>query len=127
MLLSMNEHRQPADSLTVYVVDADTAVREGLGVLLAETNVAVKTYASAEEFLSDPPVTASGCLVAEVHLPGMDGLELLANRGAGHAHGCHGFHRQAVHRSGAAQPGSSGTGDSEGPETGTDQLSTGEE
>jgi FixJ family two-component response regulator len=73
----MDKHRQPTASLAVYVVDADAAVREGLGALLAETGVTVRAYASAEEFLSEPPATGSGCLVVEVHLPGMDGLELL--------------------------------------------------
>jgi two-component system, LuxR family, response regulator FixJ len=77
MLFFMNERRQPADCLTVYVVDSDMAVREGLSALLAGANVMVRTFASAEEFLSELPATGSGCLVAEVHLPGMDGLELL--------------------------------------------------
>lgn len=77
MLKRMNERRQQADSPTVYVVDADAAVREGLSALLAENRVTVRTFASAEEFLAESPAADRGCLIVEVHLPGMDGLELL--------------------------------------------------
>lgn len=77
MLRRMNERRQQADSPTVYVVDADAAVREGLSALLAETRATVRTYASAEAFLAEASISARSCLIVEVHLPGMDGLELL--------------------------------------------------
>lgn len=77
MLRRMNERRQQADSPTVYVVDADAAVREGLSALLAENRVTVRTFASAEAFLAELPAADRGCLIVEVHLPGMDGLELL--------------------------------------------------
>ncbi len=77
MLSGMNERHQRTDSPTVYVVDADAAVREGLSALLAETRATVRTFASAEAFLAEPFAAERGCLIVEVHLPGMDGLELL--------------------------------------------------
>ncbi len=73
----MNTCCQPVASLNVYVVDADAGVREGLSALFRGDPVTVKTYASAEEFLVDLPDKGSGCLVVELHLPGMNGLELL--------------------------------------------------
>lgn len=70
---------------TVYLVDDDPAVRDALGLLLGTAGLAVKTYASAEEFLRSFRVEQSGCLVLDVTMPGMSGLALqerLRARGA---------------------------------------------
>jgi FixJ family two-component response regulator len=62
---------------TVFVVDDDAAVREALGGLLRSAGLAVKTFASAQEFLARPPATdAPCCLVLDVQLPGLSGLDL---------------------------------------------------
>ena len=71
---------------TVFVVDDDPAIRESLRFLLESVDLAVKTYASAEEFLDKFNVSWGGCLVLDVKMPGgMGGLALqqeLAVRGA---------------------------------------------
>ena len=73
----MEKRRQPAIDSIVYVVDSDPAVREGLQSLLAGAATQVCVYPSAEAFLADLPTTPRGCLITEVNLPGMNGLELL--------------------------------------------------
>ncbi len=65
-------HRKP----TVVVVDDDQSVREGLKWLLESVDLQVATYASANEFLESFDPTAPGCLVLDVRMPGMSGLEL---------------------------------------------------
>lgn len=61
---------------TVYVIDADPAVRDGLESLLRLLSLEVETHASAESFLQSSPTAEQACIVAEVQLPGIDGLEL---------------------------------------------------
>lgn len=76
MLRPMNKH-SVAPCPTIYVVDADPSVRAALPGLFATLSTAVRTYASAEAFLSDVSADARGCLIVELNLPGMDGLELM--------------------------------------------------
>jgi len=60
----------------VYVVDDDSSVREGLQVLLQAAELHVQTFASAEEFLSSRRPDAPACLVLDIELPGLSGLDL---------------------------------------------------
>jgi FixJ family two-component response regulator len=60
----------------VLVVDDDISVRESLEDLLRCEGLDVETFASAQEFLSRPPVTVPSCLVLDVSLPGLNGLDL---------------------------------------------------
>jgi FixJ family two-component response regulator len=60
----------------VFVVDSDAAVRESLELLSRAAGFRVRTAASAEEFLASPRVTAPCCLVMDLRLPGLSGLEL---------------------------------------------------
>jgi FixJ family two-component response regulator len=60
----------------VFVVDDDASLREALGGLLRSAGLKVETFASAQEFLARPPVEAPGCLVLDVGLPGLSGLDL---------------------------------------------------
>jgi FixJ family two-component response regulator len=60
----------------VHVVDDDGAVRTALTRLLRAAGFAVRTYASAGEFLLVPPVDEPGCLVLDVSMPGPSGLDL---------------------------------------------------
>jgi two-component system response regulator FixJ len=62
----------------VHVIDDDEAVRESLVFLLGTANVAVRTYESATAFLDDVENIRSGCIVTDVRMPGVDGIELLA-------------------------------------------------
>jgi FixJ family two-component response regulator len=60
----------------VYVVDDDEPMRDSLVWLLESKGLRVEAYASAEEFLEQVPEDARGCLVLDVRMPGMSGLEL---------------------------------------------------
>lgn len=67
---------------TVFVVDDDPAVRRALERLLRGAGWAVRTFASAEEFLQQDLRVTRGCLVADVHLGRMSGLELHSTLGS---------------------------------------------
>ena len=60
----------------VLVVDDDVSVREALGSLIRSAGLRVETFASAQEFLAHPRADAPSCLVLDVHLPGLSGLDL---------------------------------------------------
>ena len=60
----------------VFVVDDDAAVRESLALLIECAGWQPETFASAEEFLACPRVLAPSCLVLDVTLPDISGLEL---------------------------------------------------
>jgi len=61
---------------TVYIVDDDDAVREALGALLGSVFLRYESYASAEAFLAVANRQMRGCLLLDVRMPGMSGLEL---------------------------------------------------
>ncbi len=61
---------------TVFVVDDDPSVLTALARLLRQAGWNVETYESAESFLARPDPQRPGCLVLDVSLPGLDGLEL---------------------------------------------------
>jgi two-component system response regulator FixJ len=61
----------------VHVIDDDEAVRDSLAFLLRSAKVAVQTYESAVAFLESSSGLTSGCIVTDVRMPGIDGLELL--------------------------------------------------
>lgn len=70
----------------VHVVDDDDALRTALQRLLTAAGLRVKAYASAGEFLLEPPADAPGCLLLDLQMPGPSGLELqhsLARHGIG--------------------------------------------
>ena len=60
----------------VFVVDDDVSVRESLELLIRSKGWRPETFASAEEFLSRPRVLAPSCLVLDVTLPDLNGLDL---------------------------------------------------
>ena len=62
----------------VFVVDDDVSVRESLELLLRCAGWRVETFASAQEFLARPPANCASCLVLDVSLPGLGGLDLQA-------------------------------------------------
>jgi two-component system, LuxR family, response regulator FixJ len=65
----------PADGV-IYVVDDDEAVRDSLAVMLETKGYPVRSFATATEFLAAAPTLRPGCLVSDVRMPQMDGLEL---------------------------------------------------
>ena len=60
----------------VYIVDDDEAVRDSLSMLLESKGYAVKSFVSAPEFLETAPSLPLGCLIVDIRMPEMDGLEL---------------------------------------------------
>jgi DNA-binding NtrC family response regulator len=60
----------------VYVVDDDSSVRESVGSLIRSAGWPVEAFASARQFLESPWAAEPGCLVLDLELPGMSGLEL---------------------------------------------------
>ena len=60
----------------VYVVDDDVSAREGVACLLRSAGLMAKTFASGEEFLAAPRPKLPSCLVLDVNLPGVNGLDL---------------------------------------------------
>jgi len=66
----------PQPQATVFVVDDDASVREALGGLVRSAGLGVAIYATAQEFLTGPRVEGPSCLVLDVQLPGLSGLDL---------------------------------------------------
>jgi FixJ family two-component response regulator len=69
----------------VFVVDDDEAVRSSIALLVRSLSLRAETFASAQEFLDDFDAEQPGCIVLDVRMPGMSGLELqetLAEMGA---------------------------------------------
>src|SRR3984893_17081692 len=80
-LASAAEHesrspQMPHATPIVFVVDDDISVRESLESLIRCAGWQPETFASAQEFLSRPRVFAPSCLVLDVALPGLNGLDL---------------------------------------------------
>ncbi|MFT5732280.1 MAG: FixJ family two-component response regulator [Planctomycetota bacterium] len=62
---------------TVFIVDDDPAMRDSLGFLIGSVGRRVETYASAEDFLEAYNTERPGCIVLDVRMPGLSGLELM--------------------------------------------------
>jgi FixJ family two-component response regulator len=60
----------------VFVVDDDASIREALSSLIRSAGLRVSTFSSAKEYLLQEPPKVPACLVLDVRLPGMSGLEL---------------------------------------------------
>jgi two-component system, LuxR family, response regulator FixJ len=65
-----------AEAPLVHVVDDDEAVRDSLNMLLESAGLSVRTYDSATAFLIALPNLTAGCVLTDVRMPGLDGLEL---------------------------------------------------
>jgi len=57
----------------IYIVDDDESVCRSLGILLATYGFTVDTFSSAEEFFCAVPDSTPGCLIMDIHMPGLDG------------------------------------------------------
>lgn len=71
--------------LTVYLVDDDPAIRDSLSLSLSLRGYHIAQFASAEDFLNAFDPTWAGCVVADIRMPGMSGLQLqteLTQRGS---------------------------------------------
>jgi FixJ family two-component response regulator len=61
---------------TVYIIDDDISVRDALRNLLRSVGLRIETFGSAQEFLASPRSNSPACLVLDVRLPGLSGLDL---------------------------------------------------
>jgi len=68
----------------ISVVDDDTSVRESLQCLIRSFGFAVEAFASAEEFLNSGHLPSTRCMILDVRMPGMNGLELQRRVAASH-------------------------------------------
>lgn len=66
----------PAPQPIVFIVDDDESVREALAGLIRSAGMRVEVFASAREFLARPPADAPACLVLDVRLPDLSGLDV---------------------------------------------------
>ena len=77
--LSPDESEQ--ESLQVCIVDNDAGIRDSLSFLIESEHIPVTTFASAREFLAQWQPERTGCLLIDIRMPGMSGLELQAELG----------------------------------------------
>ena len=68
----------------ISVVDDDDSVRESLSGLIRSVGFRVMVFASAEEFLNSNHLSDTDCLILDVRMPGMNGLELQRRLATGH-------------------------------------------
>jgi FixJ family two-component response regulator len=69
----------------ISIVDDDDSVRESLRRLMRSVGFAVNVFASAEEFLDSDRLRYTDCLILDVRLPGMDGLDLQRHLATSHS------------------------------------------
>src|SRR4051812_818622 len=67
----------PANHPVMFVIDDEEAVRRSLAKLLGAIGVPTETYASAVAFLSACAMDRPGCLLVDLRMPGMSGLDLM--------------------------------------------------
>jgi two-component system, LuxR family, response regulator FixJ len=67
----------PSDQAIVHVIDDDEAVRQSLAFLLAAAGIGVQTYESATAFLDVATTVKTGCVITDVRMPEVSGIDLL--------------------------------------------------
>jgi len=70
-----------AQNVKVYVIDDDPAMRDSLDFLLGSAGLHVRLFESAQMFLNELPGLEAGCVVTDIRMPGIDGMELLRQLG----------------------------------------------
>ena len=66
----------PSNEPMVFIVDDDTSVRKSLVRLMQSVSIQAETFASAQAFLRRPPYPGPACLLLDIRMPGMSGLDL---------------------------------------------------
>jgi FixJ family two-component response regulator len=70
---------------SISIVDDDESVRQGLTRLLNSAGFAVNTFASGEEYLSSDQLGRADCLILDIQMPGMSGIEVQRQLAANHS------------------------------------------
>lgn len=73
-----------AEDATIFILDDDAAVRDSLSMLIESAGYQAEAFASCREFLARPPFPPRACLLLDIHMPEMSGLQLqdeMARRG----------------------------------------------
>lgn len=65
-----------SDDFTVFIIDDDAAVRHALTLMLTQQAIAVQSFESAEKFLDNNLSHWKGCIITDLQMPGLDGLQL---------------------------------------------------
>ncbi len=73
----MGMEKMTLDNKQIFIVDDDESVCRALSVLLATYGFNAKGFICAEDFFSAVPNSASGCLILDIHMPGLDGWQAL--------------------------------------------------
>ena len=81
-----------------YVIDDDAGLRDGVSNLLRSVDIAVEQFGSTKEFLNRQRPNVPGCLVLDVRLPGMSGLEFQAELGRLWNRYCNSIHHRPCRR-----------------------------
>jgi FixJ family two-component response regulator len=66
------------ESAVISIVDDDAFARRGLGDLILSLGYRARTFVSAEEFLQSGRIDETSCLITDLHMPGLSGLDLLS-------------------------------------------------
>jgi FixJ family two-component response regulator len=81
----LKEGDKLSNARLVSIIDDDESVRQSLAGLLRSFGIASQSFSSAEDFLASPSATENDCLIVDVKMPGMSGLDMqdaLISRGA---------------------------------------------
>jgi len=73
-----------SSDFTVFIIDDDAAVRHSLFLMIEQEGFTVQTFENAENFLINYPNQSKGCIILDLNMPGMNGLQLqeaLSNKG----------------------------------------------
>ena len=68
-------NKQPNHNRLVFVIDDDAAVRKSLKRLLASADYDAEVFGSAADFLARPAYPGSSCVIVDVQMPGLNGVE----------------------------------------------------
>src|SRR5262245_26936461 len=83
MVMSVSARAREAanpDQAIVHVIDDDVSLRDALGLMLPSVGLKVRTYTSVQEFLDAGAYDGPGCVILDVRLPGISGLDFQSRR-----------------------------------------------
>src|SRR5471030_701945 len=73
--LPLKNYKMPLDKKQIYILDDDESVLRSLKLLMVSYGFTVETFTSAEEFFKAVPNNAVGCLILDIHMPGLNGWD----------------------------------------------------